>query len=166
MTKEEVLRELDQLHIPYKRADHAAIDTMDGLKTIEEQLQVPIAKNLMLCNRQKTKFYLLLMIGDKKFKTKELSHQIHSARLSFAEAKYMEAYLGCKPGSLSILGLFNDRENKVQLLVDEDILKEDYIGVHPCFNTSTIKVKRDDLITIFLPFVRHDYIAVKLSGED
>lgn len=166
MTKEEILNKLDQLHINYTKVDHEAIDTMAGLKDIEKKLGCPIAKNLLLCNRQKTKFYLLMTVGDKKFKTKELSHQIHSARLSFADAEYMEAYLGCKPGSLSILGLFNDRENKVQLLVDEDILKEDYIGVHPCFNTSTIKVKRDDLITIFLPCVRHDYIAVKLTGED
>lgn len=165
MTKEEVIRKLNQLHIDYTKADHEAIDTMEGLKDIEAKLGCPIAKNLMLCNRQKTKFYLLMTVGDKKFKTKELSHQINSARLSFADAEYMEAYLGCQPGSLSVLGLFNDKENKVQLLVDDDILKEEYIGVHPCYNTATIKVQRDELIHIFLPYVKHDYIAVKLIGE-
>lgn len=162
MTKEEVLDTLEKLHIAYTRIDHPAIASMDGLKDVEKQLGVPIAKNLLLCNRQKTKFYLLMTVGDKKFKTKDLSHQIHSARLSFADASFMEEYLGTQPGSLSILSLLNDHEGHVQLLVDEDILKEPYIGVHPCFNTSTIKVSRDDLINVFLPYVKHEYVAVQL----
>lgn len=165
MTKEEVLQTLETLGITYTKVDHEAIETMDGLDKVEKQLNHRVAKNLFLTNRQKTRFYLLLTVGDKKFKTKELSHQINSARLSFGSGEDMKRLLGCHPGSASILGLLNDQEGKVQLLIDEDLLQDDYICAHPCFNTSTLKMKKDDVITIFLPYVKHDYIAVKLIGE-
>lgn len=165
MTKEEVLQTLETLGITYTKVDHEAIETMDGLDKVEKQLNHRVAKNLFLTNRQKTRFYLLLTVGDKKFKTKELSHQINSARLSFGSGEDMERLLGCHPGSASILGLLNDQEGKVQLLIDEDLLQDDYICAHPCFNTSTLKMKKDGVITIFLPYVKHDYIAVKLIGE-
>ena len=133
---------------------------------IDAILEVTMCKNLFLCNRQKTAFYLLLMPGDKKFKTKELSAQIGSARLSFAGPEDMVKHLDIEPGSVSVMGLMNDEEHAVQLLIDEDVLKDAYIGCHPCVNTSSLKIRTDDVIKKFLPAVGHDYKTVHLVGED
>ncbi len=156
---------LDSLGIEYLRTDHAHADTMDACNEIDKVLDVLICKNLFLCNRQKTKFYLLMMPGDKPFKTKELSSQINSARLSFASAEAMEEYLDILPGSVSVMGLMNDKENAVNLLVDEDVLKGEYVGCHPCVNTSSLKIKTTDVFDKFLKAVGHTATVVHLTGE-
>ncbi len=155
---------LEQLNISFERVDHKPADTMEKCLEIEKSLGVQICKNLFLCNRQKTQFYLLLMPGDKPFKTKELSAQINSARLSFGEAEYMEKYLDILPGSVSILGLMNDKNNNVKLLIDEDLLNDEFIGCHPCINTSTLKLNLKDILSIYLNYVNHDYSTVNLKG--
>ena len=155
---------LDKLGIAYERVDHAPAETMEVCKAIDEVLGAKICKNLFLCNRQKTVFYLLLMPGDKPFKTKELSAQIHSARLSFAPAEKMLEYLDILPGAVSVMGLMNDSGHDVQLLIDEDLLKEEYIGCHPCVNTASLKIKTGEIITTFLKAVDHGYQTVKLIG--
>ena len=157
---------LDKLQIKYERVDHEPAETMEACKAVDEALGIEMCKNLMLCNKQKTAFYLLLMPGDKKFKTKELSAQINSARLSFAEAEYMEKYLDILPGSLSVMGLMNDKEKQVKLLIDEDVLKADYIGCHPCINTSSLKLLTADVVEKFIPSTGHDFTTVHLVGED
>ena len=138
---------------------------MEDCKAIDEVLGAVMCKNLFLCNRQKTKFYLLIMPADKPFKTKELSSQIGSARLSFASADKMLEYLDINPGAVSVMGLKNDTDNDVSFIVDEDLLKDEYIGCHPCVNTSSLKIKTDDLINVFLPFTKHTMSVVKLVGE-
>lgn len=157
---------LDSLGIEYMRTDHEKADTMETCNEIDAILDVTICKNLFLCNRQKTNFYLLLMPGDKPFKTKELSAQINSARLSFGSPEDMERLLGLTPGSVSIMGLMNDSENHVQLLVDEDVLKGEYFGCHPCINTSSLKLKACDVWEKILPAVHHEMITVHLVGEE
>lgn len=155
---------LDSLGITYERVDHEEANTMEACAEIDKILApAVICKNLFLCNVQKTKFYLLMIREDKKFKTKEISHQINSSRLSFAPAEYMEKYLDITPGSVSVLGLMNDTENEVKLLVDEDILKEEYFGCHPCINTSSLRLKTKDIFETFLQAVNHDYMIVKLG---
>ncbi len=156
---------LDSLGIKYKRTDHERTDTMEACNEVDKILGVVICKNLFLCNRQKTSFYLLMMPGDKKFKTKELSAQINSARLSFAEPEDMVKHLDIEPGAVSIMGLMNDKNHAVQLLIDEDVLKDEYLGCHPCVNTSSLKMRVDDVIKKFLPAVGHDYKIVHLVGE-
>ena len=155
---------LDKLKIDYQRVDHEAAMTMEACEEIDRVLgdDTTICKNLFLCNRQETNFYLLLMPGNKPFKTKDLSAQIHSARLSFAKPEYMEEYLDITPGSVSILGLMNDSEKKVQLLIDKDIMKEPYFGCHPCINTSSLKFTTEDLTTKIIPALGHDPITVNL----
>ena len=155
---------LDNLGIEYQRIDHEAAMTMEACEEIDRVLgdDTTICKNLFLCNRQETNFYLLLMPGNKSFKTKDLSAQIHSARLSFAKPEYMEEYLDITPGSVSVLGLMNDSEKKVQLLIDEDIMKEPYFGCHPCINTSSLKFTTEDLTTKIIPALGHDPITVNL----
>ncbi|MBR3039631.1 MAG: prolyl-tRNA synthetase associated domain-containing protein [Lachnospiraceae bacterium] len=157
---------LDKLGIAYQRTDHERADNMEACNEIDAVLGVLICKNLFLCNRQKTNFYLLMMPGDKKFKTKELSSQINSARLSFAEPEDMLKYLDIEPGAVSIMGLMNDTEHHVQLLIDEDVLEGEDLGCHPCVCTSSLKMKTQDVIRKFLPATGHDYMTVKLVGED
>ena len=157
---------LDRLGIRYQRTDHERADTMEACNAIDAVLGVIICKNLFLCNRQKTAFYLLMMPGDKKFKTKELSAQIHSARLSFAEPEDMIRLLDIEPGAVSIMGLMNDTGHEVRLLIDEDVLKDKYIGCHPCVCTSSLKMRTRDVIDVFLPATGHNYETVRLVGED
>lgn len=153
---------LEKLEIPYERVDHDVANTMEACEGIDTILGIEDCKNLFLCNRQKTMFYLLLMPGDKVFKTKDLSEQIQSARLSFADAEYMQEYLNISPGSVSVLGLMNDREHHVQLLIDKDVAEKEYIGCHPCVNTSSLKLKTADLLEKFLPATGHTCRMVEL----
>ena len=153
---------LDSLGVEYDRVDHAPAMTMEDCKEVDEILESMVCKNLFLCNRQETDFYLLLMPGDKPFKTKDLSAQIHSARLSFAKPEYMEKYLDITPGSVSVLGLMNDSEKKVQLLIDEDVMKEPYFGCHPCINTSSLKFTTEDLMQKIIPALEHEPVTVTL----
>ena len=154
---------LDQLGVAYQRIDHEPAMTMEVCAAIDEVLDATICKNLLLCNRQCTSFYLLMIPGNKHFKTTELSHQIGSSRLSFAAPEYMEAFLDITPGSLSILGLMNDTEMKVQLLIDEDVLKGEYVGCHPCINTSSIRIKTEDLVQKIIPAMGHEPRIVTLA---
>ena len=147
---------LDSLNVTYQRIDHEAAMTMEACAAIDEVLEATICKNLLLCNRQNTAFYLLMLPGDKVFKTSALSKQIGSSRLSFADHSYMEEYLDITPGSLSIMGLMNDHDHHVQLLIDEDVLKGEYIGCHPCINTSSLRFKTADLVEKIIPAMGHE----------
>ena len=156
---------LDSLAIPYERVDHERADTMEACSAIEATLGTSICKNLLLCNRQGTVFYLLMMPADKIFKTKELSAQISSARLSFASPDKMLEYLDILPGSLSVMGLANDTNNAVQLLIDEDVLKGECIGCHPCVNTASLCIRTTDITEKLLPAIGHTMRVVHLTGE-
>lgn len=156
---------LDSLGVEYTRADHDFADTIEDCLNVEKLLGCEICKNLFLCNRQETEFYLLLIPGAKPFKTKFLSAQIGSSRLSFASAENMEKLLDITPGSVSVLGLMNDREKKVKLLIDRDLLKNEYIGCHPCLNSSTLKLKTADVIEKIIPAMEHGISYVDLPRE-
>ena len=153
---------LDRLGVAYERVDHEPAMTMEVCQAIDEVLQATICKNLFLCNRQETAFYLLMMPDNKPFRTKDLSAQIGSARLSFAKPEYMEQFLDITPGSVSVMGLMNDKEKRVQLLIDEDVLNSEYVGCHPCINTSSIRLLTKDLVDDVIPAMEHTYIKVKL----
>ena len=167
LTKEVAVYDLlDDLGIAYDRIDHEAIFTIEGCNNIDGVLGIHLCKNIFLCNSQKTKFYLLLMPGEKRFVTKDFCKQIVSPRLSFAPAEFMEEYLDITPGSVSVMGLMNDKEHHVQLVIDKDVLKDEYIGFHPCINTSSMRIAMKDLLEKFLPAVEHEYITVDLSWQD
>ena len=155
---------LDSLGIEYERIDHEEAMTMEVCEAIDVALGATICKNLLLTNRQETDFYLLMIPGDKKFKTKDITSQIGSARLSFASGEYMEKFLDITPGSLSILGLMNDKDMRVRLLIDEDVLGGEYIGCHPCINTSSLKIKTSDMVNKIIPALRHEPTIVKLPN--
>ena len=159
---------LDSLGVKYQRIDHEAAMTMEACEEIDRTLsqgeedKVSICKNLFLCNRQETDFYLLLIPGDKPLKTKYLSAQIGPSRLTFAKPEYMEKYLDITPGSVSVLGLMNDHEKKVRLLIDEDVLKDEYFACHPCINTSSLKIRTEDLTEKIIPAMGHEPQIVRL----
>lgn len=153
---------LDRLGVEYDRVDHAPAMTMEDCKEVDEILKSMVCKNLFLCNRQETAFYLLMIPDTKVFHTKDLSAQIGSARLSFAKPEYMEQFLNITPGSVSVMGLMNDTEHRVKLLIDEDVLASEYVGCHPCINTSSIRFRTSDLVEKILPAMEHDFIKVKL----
>lgn len=153
---------LEKLDIPYIRVDHEATPSIESCQDIDKLLGIEICKNLFLCNRQKTNFYLLMMPGKKPFKTKDLSAQIGSARLSFADEAYMEEFMDLTPGSVTVLGLMNDREHRVRLLIDREVLESEYIGCHPCINTSSLRIRTKDLLEKFLPYIGCGYTTVEL----
>ncbi|MBQ7433028.1 MAG: prolyl-tRNA synthetase associated domain-containing protein [Lachnospiraceae bacterium] len=151
---------LDRLQVRYQRIDHEAAMTMEDCAAVDQALQATICKNLFLCNRQETVFYLLMIRDDKKFKTKDISGQIGSARLSFGKPEYMEQFLNITPGSVSVLGLMNDQEKRVQLLIDRDVLEGEYIGCHPCINTSSLRIGMKDFKEKIIPALEHEPILV------
>ena len=153
---------LDSLGLEYRRVDHEHADTIEACEQVEGLLECKICKNLFLTNRQQTDFYLLIMPGEKPFKTKLLSRQIGSARLSFASAEHMERYLDITPGSVSVLGLMNDKSGAVRLLVDRNLLNEEYFGCHPCINTSSLRLKTADVFEKLLPAMGHAPTYVEL----
>ena len=153
---------LDRLNIPYQRVEHSPADTMEDCAAISDVLGIRICKNLFLCNRQKTDFYLLTMPEDKPFHTKDLSHQIGSSRLSFASPEAMEELLGCTPGSASVLGLMNDNEHRVRLLMDRETYEAEHFGCHPCKNDGSLRIRTADLLRIFLPHTGHEVTVVDL----
>lgn len=157
---------LDSLGIEYGRVDHYPADHADVCDAINEVLEAEICKNLFLTNKQQTAFYMLMIPLHKKFKTKEISSQIGSARLSFASAEKMLEFLDITPGSVSVLGLMNDKGGNVQLLVDEDLLKSEYVGCHPCINTSSLKLRTADVFGPLTRAMNHSYRTVTLVGED
>lgn len=153
---------LDKLNVEYHRVDHEAAMTMEACVEIDRVLNATTCKNLLLCNRQKTDFYLLLMPGDKVFQTKELSAQLGVSRLSFAAGEAMEAFLDITPGSLSVMGLMNDKDFHVRLVIDSSVLGGEYIGFHPCINTTTLRVKTTDLVEKIIPAMEHTPTIVNL----
>ena len=153
---------LDSLCVEYYRVDHEHADTIQDCELVENLLGAKICKNLFLTNRQQTDFYLLIMPGEKPFKTKLLSKQINTARLSFGTPEQMEQYLDTLPGSASVLGLMNDPDNKVRLLVDKDLLSEETFGCHPCQNTSSLRFRTAELFERILPAMHHEPTFVEL----
>lgn len=158
---------LDQLDISYQRLDHSPTASINDCHDVDKRLGIDICKNLFLCNAQKTDFYLLMMPGTKKFRTAVLSKQIDSARLSFAGPEFMQKFLDITPGSVSVLGLMNDTNKRVRLLIDKSVIEQhEYIGCHPCINTSSLKIRTSDLLEKFLPYVEHPYLLVDLPWEE
>ncbi len=157
---------LDELNVEYYRVDHEPAENMELCRKIDEVMGASMCKNLFLCNRQMTDHYLLMMPADKPFKTKLLSKQLGVARLSFASAEKMQEYLCIKPGAVSVMGLMNDKESNVRLIVDKDLLKCEYIGCHPCVCTSSLRIKTSDIFDVLLPHISHSATFIELEETE
>lgn len=153
---------LDRLGIAYQRVDHEETNTMEACSEVDKALGVTICKNLFLCNRQETNFYMLMMPGTKPFKTSVVSKLVGSARLSFADARYMEEFLYIRPGAVSVMGLMNDTQRRVQLLIDREVADSEFLGCHPCVSTTSLKLKTKDMMHAFLPATGHEPIVLDL----
>ncbi len=153
---------LQSLGISYQRLDHGATATVDDCAEVEQLLDIHICKNLFLNNAKKTRFYMLMVPGEKRYKAGDVSAQVQSTRLSFADAADMERLLGITPGSVSVLALMNDKNHEVSLLIDKELLAEEFIGCHPCVNTASLKLRMDDLLNVFLPCTGHEPTFVTL----
>lgn len=164
LVENEIYDVLEKLHIDYERVDHNAAMTIEDCAEVDALLAVSMCKNLFLCNRQETDFYFLMLPGYKKFKTSILSARLGLSRLSFADGKYMEQYLRTSPGSLSVLGLFYDRDRRVTLCIDSELMGCEYLGCHPCVNTTSLKIKTTDLLDVFLGYTGHSPQIVTLDG--
>ena len=163
--EERVYDLLDQLNIDYQRIDHEEANTMEICLEIEKTLKSTICKNLFLVNSNKSQYYLLMLKENKKFKTKMISKQINSSRLSFGSDEKMLEYLYITPGSVSLLGVMNDHDFKVQLLMDKDLLQDEYLGCHPCINTSSLRIKMKDVFEKIIPSLHHEPIFVEVYNE-
>lgn len=163
--EERVYDLLDQLNIDYQRIDHEEANTMEVCLEIEKTLKSTICMNLFLVNSNKSQYYLLMLKENKKFKTKVISKQINSSRLSFGSDEKMLEYLDITPGSVSLLGLMNDHDFKVQLLMDKDLLQDEYLGCHPCINTSSLRIKMKDVFEKIIPSLHHEPIFVEVYNE-
>lgn len=153
---------LDSLRLPYDCVAHEAADTMEKCDGVAAALGVPVCKNLFLCNRQKTAFYLLCMPPHKPFYTRDLSHQIGSARLSFAPEDMLWQLLRCTPGSATLLGLMNDTQQRVKLLIDRETYENEFFSCHPCLCTATLKLRTRDVLNVLLPALGHAPDVVEL----
>ena len=151
---------LDRLGIPYTWVAHDMANTIEDCAAVDAALGISICKNLFLCNRQKTEFYLLAMPGDKLFQTKELSRQLGTARLSFAPPERMEELLGCAPASASVLGMAYDKSHQVHLLMDREVYESEWFGCHPCKSDATLRIQTRDLLNIFFPYTGHPVTVV------
>lgn len=163
--EERVYDLLDQLNIDYQRIDHEEANTMEICLEIEKTLKSTICKNLFLVNSNKSQYYLLMLKENKKFKTKMISKQINSSRLSFGSDEKMLEYLDITPGSVNLFGLMNDHDFKVQLLMDKDLLQDEYLGCHPCINTSSLRIKMKDVFEKIIPSLHHEPIFVEVYNE-
>lgn len=153
---------LDSLNIKYFRVDHNRVNTMEDFVDIDDALNTLVCKNLFLCNRNETNFFLLMMPGYKKFKTSIVSKKLSSSRLSFGKTEKMIEFLDVEPGSVSIMGLINDKDNNIQLVIDKEVLEGEYIGCHPCINTTSLKIKTRDILEKYLPSLKHNPIIIDL----
>lgn len=156
---------LDRLGIPYARVEHPPAFTMEDCAAVSDALGIRICKNLFLCNRQKTAFYLLTMPENKPFHTKDLSRQIGSSRLSFAPPEEMKRLIGCTPGSASVLGLMYDADHRVRLLMDREVAQAEFFGCHPCKNDCSLRIRTTDLLEVFLRHTGHQLTLVDLPVE-
>lgn len=143
-----VLSFLDKIGIKYERIEHTAAATMHDCAVVDEGIGAMHCKNLFLTNRQQTEFFLVLLGANKKFRTASVSKQLGVARLSFASAELLERILGLTQGSVTVTGLLNDTSHIVQVAIDEDLLKEDKVLIHPNVNTSSLIVKSSDIVRL------------------
>ncbi len=161
-----VCNKLNELNIPYELKFHPPAYSIEACEELVHKLGEGVhCKNLFLCNRQETEFFLLLIRFDKKFRTAEVSKQIGKARLSFAKDTYLEKYLHVQPGSVSPMGLLFDKDHRVNLLIDKDIIEYEKIYFHPCDNTASLLLKVQDFLNTFLPYTGHVPTLVDISSN-
>lgn len=147
--------ELTRLGIKFERVDNDPVEAMDECTEIAGKLGTEIRKTIVVCNRQKTQYYLVILPADKRFDSKRFAQMMQCARVSFASAEDMESILGVQPGSATVMSILNDTDNKVQVVVDKAVADEKWFGCNPGANTTHLKIKTNNLLNNFLPAEGH-----------
>jgi Ala-tRNA(Pro) deacylase len=159
--EEEVFKILQETNIPFTYVKNDAVHTMEECSAIEEHLSVEIRKTIVLCNRKKTQFYLVVMPSSKAFNAKGFSESV-GERLSFASPDRMEKLLGIQSGSATIMSLLNDSKEMVQLFIDKDVADSQWFGCNTGTNTRHLKIATDDLLKKMIPRLNHQATIVTL----
>lgn len=154
-TETKLYQILKKLNIPFERVDNDVVETMEECREIDEKLGTEIRKSLFLCNKKKTSFYLVVLPADKQLDTAAMCAKLGLPKLSFASGELMEEHLGTRPGSASIMGLINDADDYVQLIMDQEVAEAEWFGCNPGTNISHLKLKTADLLKKFLPHIYH-----------
>ena len=149
LTKTDLLQLLRGKSIDFQIHQHEPLFTVEDSENLRGEIDGSHSKNLFLKNK-KNSFFLLSCDENAKVDLKKFSLSINAKNLSFANEKYLEKYLGIKPGSVSPFALLNDRENIVEFYLDEKITKSEIINFHPLVNTTTISIKTNDFINFIL----------------
>lgn len=159
--KENVYKKLDELNIKYKKVDHKAVFTMEEMAELNLDNEDELVKNIFIRDDKKINYYLVLIAGNKRVNLKELRNNLGLRPLTFASEEDLEKYLGLHKGSVTVLGVLNDTNHIVKVLIDEDIKKIQEIGVHPNENTASIWLKLEDVEKI-LNYTENDYEFIKI----
>ncbi len=157
-----VYETLAQLFIPFERVDNDPALTMEDCIAIDERLKVKTVKTLLLCNRQKTMFYLFVTPGDKPFVTKNFSHALGISRVSFAPEESLGTLLGTALGATTVLSLFNDTKNAVRLVIDKAVMDYEYYGCTDSTTTGYMRLKLCDVTEKYIPFTRHEATIIEV----
>lgn len=150
-----VYQELERLNISYERVDNDTVETMEECVEISEKLGAEIRKTIVCCNRQKTEFFLVVLPASKRFDSKLFAAMMRTARVSFASAEDMESLIGLTPGEASVMGILNDPEAKIKVVVDKAVADAEWFACNPGANTTHIRFKTKQLLDTFLPAENH-----------
>lgn len=146
--KEEVYKYLDNLNIKYKIVEHPPVFTMEEMSKLNLENNNETVKNIFIRDDKKQNYYLILVSANKRINLKELRKNLNLRPLTFASEDDLYKYLVLKKGSVTVLGILNDTECKVKVLIDSDIKEFNEVGVHPNENTASIYLKLEDIIKI------------------
>lgn len=148
---------LDKLSISYEEITHDAVKTVKEAKEIENMIDGVPVKNLFLTDNENS-YYLVMLEAHKRADLKKITRLVNKKHLSFASVNDLKDILKLDPGSVTPLGIINDRDNKVKIVIDKDLAGMKIL-VHPNVNIKTISINFDDLI-MFIKYENHDYILM------
>lgn len=146
MNKQEVYELLNSKNIKYEIQEHEAIYNMEELSKIDLLYPESDAKNIFVRDDKKSNYYLITIKGSKKVDLKNFKDKYNTRRLSFSSSEDLLNILNLTPGSVTPIGLLNDKDLKVKFYIDKELIDMNMIGVHPNDNTATIWLKTSDLI--------------------
>ncbi|ALJ00204.1 prolyl-tRNA synthetase associated domain-containing protein [Rufibacter tibetensis] len=160
--QEKVYTSLHKLDIPFQRVDTDDAISMEDCIEINRKLNMKMVKTLFLCNRQQSVFYLFVTTGDKPFSSKAFSNALGAARLSFAPEALLNSMLGTSIGAATVYSVLLDRENKVQVVFDEEVASEEWYGCSDGTTTGYMKVKTTHIIHDFLEYASHKPTVIQV----
>ncbi|MDL2254348.1 prolyl-tRNA synthetase associated domain-containing protein [Ruminococcaceae bacterium OttesenSCG-928-I18] len=144
--KQKVLDALGEMQIPYECVEHPAVYTIEEMQKLDFPQGAVIAKNLFLRDAKGKRHFLVVVGSEQAINLKEMEGKLGSTKLSFASDERLGKYLGLTKGAVSPFGLLNDPEGKVEFYLDDTLLKEDKVGIHPNDNTATVFISGPDIV--------------------